>query len=184
MRAFEFLCENSWKEKYSNPYEVLGLQPGATPQEVQQAYRKMASQYHPDRVSPDQREQATKMMQYVNDAKRSIDQGDTSSGGSSTNVMNKVQQYEYMGRMHAKMGMQIPDIVSMLPPELQQAFMRGYGVQPNRARQNRATPITPEKKSMMSKIGSFFRRLTNIYDPVAANYGRSPWFNDPRDSRA
>ena len=32
-----------------NPYKVLGLEKGATPEEIKAAYRKMATKYHPDR---------------------------------------------------------------------------------------------------------------------------------------
>jgi DnaJ-domain-containing protein 1 len=35
----------------SDPYATLGVQPGATAQEVKKAYRKLAKEYHPD-VNP------------------------------------------------------------------------------------------------------------------------------------
>lgn len=34
-----------------NAYEVLGLQPGASDEEIERAYRRMISDYHPDKVS-------------------------------------------------------------------------------------------------------------------------------------
>jgi len=33
----------------SNPYEVLGLKPGATQEEIKAAYRELVKKYHPDR---------------------------------------------------------------------------------------------------------------------------------------
>jgi DnaJ like chaperone protein len=33
------------------PYEVLGVSPSATEEQIRSAYRKLASQYHPDKVA-------------------------------------------------------------------------------------------------------------------------------------
>jgi DnaJ like chaperone protein len=32
-------------------YEILGLEPGATPEQIKSAYRKLSMQYHPDKVA-------------------------------------------------------------------------------------------------------------------------------------
>ena len=56
-------------------YKVLGLTPQATDEEVRKAYRKMALQYHPDRVATlgeDVREAAKRKFQEINDAKERI----------------------------------------------------------------------------------------------------------------
>lgn len=45
-----------------DPYKVLGLSPDASDEEVKQAYRRLAKQYHPDR-NPDDAEAAKKMQQ-------------------------------------------------------------------------------------------------------------------------
>jgi len=34
-----------------NPYDVLGISRNATPEEIKAAYRRLANQYHPDKVS-------------------------------------------------------------------------------------------------------------------------------------
>jgi len=38
------------KAQSKDPYSVLGVQKGASPAEVREAYRRLASQYHPDKV--------------------------------------------------------------------------------------------------------------------------------------
>jgi hypothetical protein len=37
--------------KTMSPHEVLGLRPGASQEEIREAYRRLSQQYHPDKVS-------------------------------------------------------------------------------------------------------------------------------------
>jgi len=53
------------------PYRVLGLDDNASDTEVDQAYRRLMSQYHPDRLpgaAPELREQAEKRAREINAA--------------------------------------------------------------------------------------------------------------------
>ncbi|MBE6977996.1 MAG: J domain-containing protein [Ruminococcaceae bacterium] len=53
-----------------DPYKVLGVSPNASDDEIKQAYRRLAKQYHPDRNPGD--ETAAKKMQQVNAAYEQI----------------------------------------------------------------------------------------------------------------
>lgn len=52
-----------------SPYEVLEVSPEATAEEIRSAYRRMAQQYHPDKVagqSPQVRQEAERRMKEIN----------------------------------------------------------------------------------------------------------------------
>lgn len=53
-----------------DPYKVLGVSPGASDEEIKQAYRRLAKKYHPDRNPGDA--EAAKKMQQVNAAYEQI----------------------------------------------------------------------------------------------------------------
>ena len=62
-----------------DPYKVLGVSPNASDEEIKQAYRRLAKQYHPDRNPGDQ--EAAKKMQEVNAAYEQIKNPDHSYRG-------------------------------------------------------------------------------------------------------
>ncbi len=44
-------ADSGGRSPEENPYEVLGLKPGASNEEIRAAYRRKAQAYHPDKVS-------------------------------------------------------------------------------------------------------------------------------------
>ncbi|MBR0039914.1 MAG: DnaJ domain-containing protein [Oscillospiraceae bacterium] len=63
---------------YQDPYQVLGVAPDASDEEIKKAYRDLAKKYHPDMNPGDQR--AAEKMNEINDAYDRIKNGDTGPG--------------------------------------------------------------------------------------------------------
>ena len=65
-----------------SPYEVLGVSPGASKEEVTKAYRRLAKKYHPD-LNPGDKS-AEKKMSEINAAYEAIKSGNVSSDFTSS----------------------------------------------------------------------------------------------------
>jgi DnaJ-domain-containing protein 1 len=62
-------------EKPKSPYEILNVQPTADDSEIRSAYRKLANQYHPDKVAhlgKEFQELAEKRFKEIQDAYRRV----------------------------------------------------------------------------------------------------------------
>ena len=62
-------------QRQRSPYEVLGVNPGASQEEISAAYRRLVRQYHPDKVAdlgPEFRELAEQRMKEINAAYQSL----------------------------------------------------------------------------------------------------------------
>lgn len=73
-----------------NPYEVLGIKPGASQDEIKSAYRKLVKQYHPDQyVDNPLKDLAEKKLAEVNQAYEMLKNNSGTSSSSYNSSSNK-----------------------------------------------------------------------------------------------
>lgn len=88
---------------FDDPYKILGLQPGASDEEVKRAYRALAKKYHPDRNPGDK--EAARKMQEVNAAYDQIKNPQQSqSGGYGGNPYGNPYGNAYGGGYYDPFG--------------------------------------------------------------------------------
>lgn len=82
-----------------NPYEVLGVKPGASQDEIKSAYRKLVKQYHPDKyVNNPLQDLAKEKLTEINKAYEMLTNNNSgsynsSSNNSSNNYNNSANNY-------------------------------------------------------------------------------------------
>ena len=77
----------------TDPYQVLGISRDASDEEIKQAYRRLAKQYHPDRNPGD--EAAAKKMQEINAAYEQIKNPDKAGGDPFRGYRQSNHQGQY-----------------------------------------------------------------------------------------
>lgn len=79
----------------ANPYEVLGISPTATDEEVKQAYRELAKKYHPDNYpSSPLKEVAEEKMSEINSAFDTIMNERKMKGAAQSGSYSQGTQYQ------------------------------------------------------------------------------------------
>lgn len=56
------------RKQHRSPYDVLGVSPSASADDIKKTYRKLALRFHPDKNTDEDSDSAAKMMQEINEA--------------------------------------------------------------------------------------------------------------------
>ena len=84
-----------------NPYEVLGIKPGASQEEIKSAYRKLVKKYHPDQYGDNPlKELAQEKLAEVNEAYEML----KNNGGNNYSYNNSSSSHNTSGNYNSNMA--------------------------------------------------------------------------------
>ncbi len=109
-----------------NPYKTLGIEPGATKEEIKDAYNKMVKKYHPDKYQEKHmKELAEQKMKEINEAYDILTRSGGNYGGSQKqngNPANDARYYEVRNLMQSGKYSEAKQILEDISPRDAQWF--------------------------------------------------------------
>ncbi len=145
-----------------NPYEVLGVHPGATEEEIKTAYRNLAKKYHPDKYDgTDLADLANEKMKEINEAYDTIMKKGASSSGYASGSYSGSSDFQNIRNM----------IVGGSIDEAQRALM-GYPEQMRNAEWYYLMGVVYQRKGWFEQASSYFASA-NRMDPSNPEYSNA-----------
>lgn len=174
-----------------NPYEVLGVEPGADEETVKKAYRNLVRKYHPDKYADNPlADLAAEKMKEINKAYDMITKGTASQSGSSGTYSQNTNGYSGnysqgqpsfpMVRMLVNMGQYgaALNMLNALPQNAEWYYLRGL-INMRRGYYDQAVndintaismdPTNVEYRSTLNNINNRNTTYTNTSPYASAN---------------
>lgn len=150
----------------NDPYSVLGLRPGASKEEIKEAYRELAKKYHPDKYKDNPlSELAEEKMRKINVAYDTITK-DLDNNRSNSSYSNAGS---YSGE-HSTSFMQVRQLINMGRMDEAERILQGMSAR--NAEWNFLMGMVCMRKGWYEKALEYLQNATNM-DPNNMEYRRA-----------